>query len=206
MTKGAQMNKRMVLVVAGLGAAVACVVAGAVVAAQFNGSLPPDPEAIGRAIESAPMIKVAEIEAADDKPARGVFVQLTDTGHVCIWDARSASARQRQGGCNRAEDPLGGSAVSASLAYDGGPAIETVRDARLTGLASAETASLQIVMSDGSNRAIKLEKAKVGADEFQAFGYRVRKSDLKRGIGPTAVVAFDASGIELGRQPTGIGG
>ena len=60
-------------------------------------------------------------------------------------------------------------------------------------------------MSDGSTRKVKLEKAKVGSDEFQAFGYRFKKADLKKGIGPTAVVAFDASGNELGRQPTGIG-
>ena len=53
---------------------------------------------------------------------------------------------------------------------------------------------------------MKLKKAKVGADEFVAFGDRFRKADLRQGIGPSAIVAFDAGGVELGRQPTGIGG
>ena len=46
---------------------------------------------------------------------------------------------------------------------------------------------------------------KVGADEFQAFAYRFKKVDLRNGVGPTAIVAYDAGGAEIGRQPTGIG-
>ena len=51
----------------------------------------------------------------------------------------------------------------------------------------------------------KLKKAKIGSDELQVFGYRFKKADLKRGLGPTAIVALDADGVEIGRQPTGIG-
>jgi hypothetical protein len=49
-------------------------------------------------------------------------------------------------------------------------------------------------MSDGSWRTVKLKKAKVGADDFKAFGYRLKTAALKNGIEPTAVVAFGASG------------
>ena len=61
-------------------------------------------------------------------------------------------------------------------------------------------------MSDGTVRAVKLKRTKAGSNEFQAFGYRFKKQDLRNRIGPTAIVAFDANGVELGRQPTGIGG
>ena len=109
------------------------------------------------------------------------------------------------GGCNPASDPLAGGALSASLAYEGGPAIDTVTDARVIGLASAETSAIRIVMSDWSFRTVKIAKAKVGSDELHAYGYRFKKRDVERGIGPAAIVAYDAAGAELGRQPTGIG-
>ena len=48
------------------------------------------------------------------------------------------------------EDPLGGSELSASLAYEGGPAVEDVQDARLIGLASWDVATVQLLMSDGT--------------------------------------------------------
>ena len=182
----------------------AFLVAGAVVAGPFE-DVPPDPAAMTRAIDSAPMLQVADIEAVQDEPARGVFVQLTETGFLCIWDAPSASSRQRQGGCNRADDPLGRSTISASLAYDGGPSMASVRGARLSGLASGDVASVRVLMSDGTFRIVKLKKAKVGSDEFQAFGHRIKRADLRKGIGPTAIVAYDAAGNEIGRQPTGIG-
>lgn len=199
------MTKKARLIVLGGMLALAFIVASAVVAAQLGGGPGPDAVAMERAIEAAPLIGVAEIEATADSPRRGVYVQRTANGYVCVWDAPSASSQRRQGGCNRAEDPLGGGPISASLAYDGGPSIESVGDARLTGLASAETASVLVLMSDGTPRRVKLENAKIGSEEFRAFGYRFRKADLKKGIGPTAIVAYDADGNEIGRQPTGIG-
>jgi hypothetical protein len=95
--------------------------------------------------------------------------------------------------------------MTVSLAYDGGPAIEGVRDARIIGLADTAVAGIRIEMSDGSARSVKLKRAKVVSDEYQAFGYRFRKVDLRKGIGPVAVVALDPGGNEIDRQTTGIG-
>lgn len=158
------------------------------------------------ALTGADPVKLADIPAAEGSPARGVFAQVTSTGLFCLSDAPIGSPLKGGGGCNAADDPLGGDSISASLAYDGGPGIASVTDARLIGLASVEVASVLVLMSDGSTRAIKLKTAKVGSDEFQAFGYRFKKSDLRKGIGPSAIVAYDAAGTEIGRQPTGIGG
>ena len=102
-------------------------------------------------------------------------------------------------------DPLGGSVLSASLAYEGGPSVPSVRDARIVGLAAPNVAAIELVMSDGSTRSLKSRHVSVGSRAYTAFGYRVKASDLRKGVGPTAVVALDADGSELGRQATGIG-
>lgn len=183
---------------------IAGVTAGGVVAGRMAWA--DDAGRVGAAIASAEATQVAEIAAADGRPGRGVYAQVTSTGHICISDAPLGAPLMGGGGCNLARDPLGGNVLSASLSYDGGPSIDSVEDARVIGLAAADTASVRVLMSDGSMRAVKLKNAKVGSDEFQAFGYRFRKSDLRKGIGPTAIVAYDASGVELGRQRTGIGG
>jgi len=180
---------------------VALVVA-AVVAAQSGPRAPVDLEA---AIASEPLVKVLDLPGAEDVGARAMFVQPTSAGFLCVWDAPSAGSKARQGGCNPSDDPLGGRALSASLAYEGGLAIDGVKDARLVGLALPETADLRAIMNDGTARAITLKKLKVGSDEFQAFAYRFKRSDLKNGVGPTAIVALDVNGVEIGRQPTGIG-
>jgi len=175
-------------------------VASAVVASSFD-----DGSSLTAAIDEAPLTRVADIAADDGGPALGVYAQLTDTGHLCVWEAPFATSRQRGGGCNTVDDPLNGRPVSFTLSYDGGPATVDVRNATLFGLALDEVASVRVLMSDGSWQAVKLRKAKVGADEFKAFGVRLKTAVLKKGIEPTAVVAFDASGVELGRQATGIG-
>jgi hypothetical protein len=185
----------------GVAVLVAGAVASAVVASRID-----DGSDLVAAIEEAPLTRVANIDAADGAAELGVFVQTTETGHVCVWEAPSATSRERGGGCNTADDPLNGSAISATLSYDGGPDISSVKSATLFGLAAAEVAEVEVLMTDGSSRSVKLKKTKVGSDEFRAFGHRIRKSDLKKGIGPIAIVAFDANGVALGRQPTGIGG
>lgn len=198
------MSTRRIRVVAAVSAiTVAGALAGSVVAGRM--AWMDDGARLDSAIAAAPSVKVAEIAAADGKSARGVFVQTTSTGHVCVSDAPLDAPLMGGGGCNRVDDPLGGGELSASLAFDGGPAIETVTDARLIGLASSGTASIRILMSDGSSRDVKLRRAKVEGDEFQAFGYRFRRSDLRKGTGPVAVVALDAGGAEIDRQTTGIG-
>lgn len=176
---------------------------GAVVAAKDG---PSAPAGLQAAIENEPLVKVLDVPAAEGAESRAMFVQATSAGFVCVWDAPSANSRMRQGGCNPEDDPLAGRAVSASLAYEGGPAIHGVKDARLVGLASFEASNVYVLMSDSSRRELKLKVVRVGALDFEAFAYRFKKADLKRGIGPSAIVALDASGHELGRQPTGIGG
>jgi hypothetical protein len=184
----------------GVGLLLAGALASAVVASRLDhGS-----ELIA-AIDDAAMTRVADIEAAEGAPSRGVFVQLTRTGHLCVWEAPSATSRERGGGCNSVDDPLNGNVLSATLSYDGGPVISDVRSASLFGLAASEVARASVLMRDGTSRAIKLKNAKVGSDEFQAFGYRFKKSDLRHGVGPIAVIARAADGSELGRQTTGIG-
>ncbi|HET7743533.1 MAG TPA: hypothetical protein VFK76_02230 [Gaiellaceae bacterium] len=193
-------------VAVGLVAVVALASAGAIVASQLGDSPPPDLAALDKAIQSEPMTRVADIPSADGLAERGVFVQVTSTGEVCLWDAPSAQARGRMGGCNDASDLLGGSKISASLAYDGGPATADVRDARMIGLVDPAVAMVRVLMSDGSYRTVKLLGSKIQGRSYGAFGYRFRRSDLAKGIGPVAVVATDASGTEIGRQPTGFGG
>jgi len=184
------------------------VAAGALVGAVVAGQRGPQQQQhdIAAAIERSAMIKVADIAGSDGLAARGVYVQELDTGHLCVWDASFAASRSRGGGCNAIDDPFNGRAVSASLSYDGGPGIASVRDARLSGLAAGNVARVAVLMSDGSERMVKLKKASLDSGDFVAFGYRLKKADLKRGIGPTAIVAFDAGEVEIGRQPTGIGG
>ena len=176
---------------------------GVVVAAQAG---QPVPQGLAAAIANEPLVKVLDLPDASGAPSRSMFVQPTPAGFLCMWDAPNALSRMRQGGCNPSDDPLAGRSISGSLAYDGGPAIDRVDDARLIGLAVADTARIHVEMSDGTIRTVKLKKTKAGSNEFQAFGYRFKKQDLKNGIGPIAIVAFDANGVEVGRQPTGIGG
>lgn len=178
---------------------------GAILASQLGSSTPPDIAALDEAIQAAPLTEVADIPAAGALQERGVFVQVTSTGEVCLWDAASPTSRGRMGGCDPASDPLGGSKISASLAYDGGPATTDVKDARLIGLVDPSVAKVGVLMSDGSYRTVKLKGSTILGKRYGAFGYRFRRSDLGKGIGPVAVIATDASGAEVGRQPTGFG-
>ena len=195
------MSTRTLVVLAAAIVASAALVGG-VVAGGFDWSRSAN-ELQEALVESQPT-QVADIPALDGLSARGVFAQITSTGHFCLFDAPLGAPRAGGGGCNSADDPLGGEVISASLAYEGGPAVESVRDARLIGLAAATVASVRIVMSDGSSRGVRLKKSTVGRD-LQVFAFRVRKSDLKKGIGPIAVAALDERGDEIGRQTTGIG-
>ena len=114
-----------------------------------------------------------------------MFAQITSTGQFCLSDAPSTRRSWAGAGATPPTTRSGGSAISASLAYDGGPAIETVRDARLIGLAAPDVASVRVLMSDGiASRAVKLKSAKVGSDEFRRFGYRVQEVGSEEGRRP----------------------
>lgn len=187
--------------------AIVGIVTGGVVAAQLG----PAPEVadLQAAIEEDPLVRVAEIAPAGNARARGVFVQFTSTGHLCLWEAASATSRERGGGCNSVDDPLGGRELSVSLGYDGGPSASTVTDARLMGLVSAKVSSVQVLMTDGSRRNVPMRATAgvaVQGGAYKVFGYRFASRDLERGIGPTAVLALDSSGREIDRQATGFGG
>ena len=184
--------------------AIGGILAGGVIAAQLGPS--PENADLQAAIEEDPLVRVGDIPAVGNAGPRGVFVQVTSTGHLCLWDAPSATSRERGGGCNTAGDPLAGSELSASLGYDGGPAARDVRDARLIGLASEKVSGVHVVMSDGTRRPVPLRRVTIGGASYRVFGYRFRPSDLRRGLGPTAVVAIDGAGAEIARQATGFGG
>lgn len=183
-----------------LGVVIAGSVAGAVVAGQFD-----DGSQLSAAIEESELVKVADIPSSDGAPAKGVYVQLTRTGHLCVWESVSATSRERGGGCNTVDDPLNGQALSFTLSYDGGPAVADVRTATLFGLATPQVARAAVLMSDQSRHDVRLRDVRIGEADYRAFGYRLKRTDLKKGIGPIAVIALDASGAEIGRQTTGIG-
>jgi hypothetical protein len=199
---GVRMTRRGGAALTSILVVLAAVLASGVVAGQFRA----DPQSFHDALGTGEITRVADVASSDGLPGRGVFAQLTDAGQFCLFDAPSESSPLRQGGCNPADDPLGGSALSVSLAYEGGPGVESVRDARLIGLASPSVAQVQVLMSDGTRRNVRTKQAAVGSKEFLAFGYRFKKSDLRRGIGPIAVIASDARGIEIERTATGIAG
>jgi hypothetical protein len=191
------------VVVAAVVVVAASVLVTAVVGAGFDWSR--SSEELNAALAEGEPTHIADIAASGGLPERGAYAQLTPTGHFCLSDAPLDTPNMGGGGCNPADDPLGGQNLSVSLAYDGGPALDAVRDARLIGLATQGVSSVRVLMSDGSWRTVKLKNAHLGASTFKAFGYRFQRSDLRRGIGPAAVVAFDPSGAEIGRQATGIG-
>ena len=147
--------------------------------------------------------------ASSGLPARGVFVQFTSSGQFCLFEAPSATSPDRRGGCNSVDDPLGGSKLSASLSYEGGPQTSRVSDARLIGLVATEVAAVQIAMSDGSRRPVQLRRptaVALSGQSYRAFGYRFDPADMRAGKEPVAVIAVDSAGKEIDRQTTGFGG
>jgi hypothetical protein len=199
-----RMYRRWLVVACGVAAA--GVFAGAVVGAQFQAPLSVE---AASSLREEPLAKVADIPAANGLGGRGVFVQSTSSGFLCLWDAPSANALTRQGGCNRSSDPLGGRKMRISFAYDGGPAIGDVTDARLIGVASLDVATAHVVMTDGTRRDLALKRIpKISgvAGLHRVFGYRLKSSDLERGVGPAAVVALDSAGDEIDRHSTGFEG
>jgi hypothetical protein len=196
-----RISRRGVIVGIGICLVVAAALAGRVVAAQFD-----DGRDLANAIGMDPLVRVAEIPSGDGSPGRGVFVQETRTGHLCVWEAPSATSRERGGGCNPVDDPLGGRALSVTFSYDGGPAVADVKSATLFGLAASEVARAHVVMSDGTRREIRLKTIELADDDVRVFGLRFKKADLRRNVTPTAVVALDAVGREIDRQATGFTG
>lgn len=130
--------------------------------------------------------------------ARAVFVnRSSDNSQICVWDTDVATGEQ-SGGCNPATDAFAGHALTMSLAYDGGPALTAVRDARIVGLVADAVASVEVAYSDGTARRTLITKDR-------AFAAVVPTWLLRKGVGPVAVIARDKAGAVLDRQATGIG-
>jgi hypothetical protein len=137
------------------------------------------------------------------RPDMNVLLSRLSDGSYCLDDAevgQSASA----GACNPADDPLGGKPFLVVFAYDGGPEVSSVQDARLYGLVRSDVSTLEAAMTDGSTVQLRLSAHEVGGTPFRAYAYRVPASDLKRGITPVAVIARDGARTELARQATGL--
>jgi len=137
-----------------------------------------------------------------------IVIQRTPDGFVCFWDSPDPLGAKGVGGCNPAASPLGGRKLFVNLAYEGGPDADTVHDARLSGLTTPAVATAELLMSDGSTRALALRptsaRAIAGAD-YRVFAYRLREIDLTNGITPVEVVVRGPDGEVLDRQTTGIG-
>ena len=108
----------------GLGVVLAGMLASAVVASRID-----DGSDLTAAIEEAPLVRAADIAAGDGLPGAGCTCRRREQGISACGRRRSATSRERGGGCNTADDPLNGRPVSFTLSYDGGPAVSDVRSA-----------------------------------------------------------------------------
>jgi hypothetical protein len=192
----------LVLAVVALGLAAGGVASGVFRAAGTPSAMP-DVRAPGGRAQA-----VGRFQADGGAAERHVVLQRTADGFLCVWDSPDASAEHGVGGCNSAADPLAGRKLFASLAYEGGPAPATVRDARLSGIVAADVASAELVWSDGSTHAIPLVTAStraVAGKDYRVFAYRIRQADLRRGATPVEIVVRAADGEVIDRQTTGIG-
>jgi len=200
-------SKTRALIASGIVVVVALATAG-VAAGVFRhaGTVSAAP-AIGA--KAGKRMTVARFDSVQGAGDRVVVVERTPDGYLCLWDSPDTAAEEGTGGCNPVDDPLGGRKLFASITYDGGPSIATVHDARLSGLAAVDVDQVVVAMSDGSTRRVNLARpstrAVAGAD-YRSFAYRVHEHDLRRGVTPVAVVALGASGVEIDRQATGVGG
>jgi hypothetical protein len=148
--------------------------------------------------------RVATFPGASGTAERAVYLAQLPDGRTCLMDG-DLDGRTAGGGCSRsAADPLGGRPFSVSFMFDGGPDASSVTDARLAGLVASNVAKLAAVMSDGSTRPLALSERGVASTSYRVFAFRVSQADLRKGVTPTVVVAYDRLGAELGRQSTGL--
>ena len=198
-------GRRLVLIVLAIAAATT---AGAIAIAATRGE---QPRAFGRPasagdalpISAARFLKpgasrrIATFSSANDTPHSVFMTRSKDDTQICVWDTDVTSGAQ-SGGCNPTANFFAGHAFTLSLAYDGGPAITTVRDARIVGVVTDAVATLEVVYADGTEK-------QIGLTRDRGFAYTVPNGLLHRGVGPVALVARSASGAVLDKQVTGIG-
>jgi len=157
---------------------------------------------VDQSIRDGKLTKVAEVPGPPSASRRSIFVERAG-GQLCLWDAPDARGLIRQGGCNPESDPFAGGQMFVSFSYEGGPKAQDVRDARLIGLLSSSVAESSVALSDGTVRTLALRPAPQAGNGLQYFAYRLDPRDLRRGIGPTMVRAFDSNGRLLDSDPTG---
>src|SRR5688572_19176320 len=98
-------NRRRGALVVALVTLASAVLATGVIAGQFQSV---DPPSFHEALSTGGITQIAEVQAEDGFPGRGIFAQVTQTGQLCVWEALSATSGSRGGGCNSIDDPLGG--------------------------------------------------------------------------------------------------
>jgi hypothetical protein len=103
------------------------------------------------------------------------------------------------GGCNPAGSFFAGKPFVVSLGYEGGPEPASVSEAVVTGVVSDQVTRIEVANSGGVTTGVELT-----ADG--GFVWKARPSDLRAGIGPQFIVAYDENGAELGRESIAISG
>jgi hypothetical protein len=198
-------GKRLVVSVLALAAAAT---AGAIAIAATRSEQPtavsppgsaadPRPIKAARFVEPGQSRRIATFASASGAP-RAVFLNRSkDDTQICVWDTDTESGAQ-SGGCNPSANFFAGHAFTSSLGYDGGPAIATVRDARIVGVVADGVATLEVVYSDGTAK-------QVAITPDRGFAHTVPNGLLRKGVGPVALIARNARGPVLDRQVPGIG-
>ena len=193
-------NRKLIVLL--LGSAAVAVVSGVVAASVFGsggGDSVLTPQEVREARAGAERVEVARYAPAPGVPNLRVYLERKEGGLICLFDAPDA-AHEGGGGCNYANDPFGGKKIMFSLGWDGGPARNSISNARISGIVAADVATVRLEMSDGSTRSVILSDS----SPYRAFAYRIKQSDLRAGVEPVAVLAFDAKGAQIDRQTTGL--
>ena len=224
-SKGAfRMSRKRLAQVIGA-TALAGALAGGLAATRSYGTSAstPDPAALRAAIASTPAVTVATFASGAAKAGVGspvaatanrstpavhvlLIQRLTKLGMVCVWDA-TRDGSERGGGCNSADDPLGGKQISVNTTSSTGSNGVGYSTIRVSGLAAPTVATLNVQMSDGTTRPLTLQSdvpTSVSGGPSGAFAYNESSVDLAAGVVPIAVVAFDQTGKEVATAAVGL--
>jgi len=148
-----------------------------------------------RHLDAGSTRRVASFRLAGGRE-RGVYLAKTRDGRqLCLFDTDLATGDQG-GGCNDADALFGEQSIVISLAYEGGPTRTTIRDVRIIGLATPSVDSVAVELSNGERQPVRLTRD-------QGFAWVMPQADVRRGLEPVGVVAFDQTGRVLDRAQTG---